>query len=340
MKLAIWSDLHIGRRMYRTDENNVNKFEQIGYRVLNEYVDTILEGNPDLVINAGDIFDNANPTSYAITNYIKAQSRLSDIPTMTILGNHDFNFSNRKNDCTAVRFANHTYLADYSIKTEIINNILFVMMPYIYDTEENIQKYLKECKDIAESSTAEKKILVTHGITAKYSFESKIDDKLIFPNELVALFDLVIIGHIHTPFAYKQGKTIVMSPGGMIDYQADKDHTGVIFVDTDTFKFERKLIKTPHIIKKECNESNINDILTNVTEDIYHISFKGNADVIDNDLFTKARNKAVNLKIEVVPEDLVVVEEKPLSLDLVQWVRENYPTYVEIFEDARSNMNE
>ena len=146
------------------------------------------------------------------------------------------------------------------------------------------------------------------------------------------LIALALIASLFTPQA--------CSADSEIDYQADKDHTGVIFVDTDTFKFERKLIKTPHIIKKECNESNINDILTNVTEDIYHISFKGNADVIDNDLFTKARNKAVNLKIEVVPEDLVVVEEKPLSLDLVQWVRENYPTYVEIFEDARSNMNE
>ena len=30
MKLAIWSDLHIGKRMYRTDETGYNKFEQLG----------------------------------------------------------------------------------------------------------------------------------------------------------------------------------------------------------------------------------------------------------------------------------------------------------------------
>ena len=49
MKLAIWSDMHIGRRQYRTDENNYNKYEQIGYRALNEYVRITKEAKPDLI---------------------------------------------------------------------------------------------------------------------------------------------------------------------------------------------------------------------------------------------------------------------------------------------------
>lgn len=341
MKLGIWSDPHIGKRMYRTDEHNINKFEQIGYRILGEYVDAFLEEKPDLIINAGDTFDVPNPSVLAIKNYVMAQERLSDIPTMTILGNHDFSFPNRKNKCSAVDMAKNTYFADYDIKTVVLEDILFVMMPYIYDTDENIEKYINKCIDIASTDTHSKKILVTHGVTAKYSASNFIEDKLKFPDKLIKLFNLVIIGHIHTPFAYMDGKTMVISPGGMIDYQANKDHTGICFIDTDTWKYKRKLIKTPHIIKMECDESNINDILKNITEDIYHIYFKGNADVIDNDLFIKAHNKAVNLKFEVMPENIEKIEtEKTLSLDIVQWVAENYPDYKEAFVSARDKLDE
>ena len=38
MKLAIISDIHCGRRMYRTDENNYNKYEQIGYQTLHKNI--------------------------------------------------------------------------------------------------------------------------------------------------------------------------------------------------------------------------------------------------------------------------------------------------------------
>ena len=34
MLIGLWSDLHNGKRMYRTDETGYNKYEQIGYRVM------------------------------------------------------------------------------------------------------------------------------------------------------------------------------------------------------------------------------------------------------------------------------------------------------------------
>ena len=339
MKLAIVSDLHIGKRQYRTDENGFNRFEHIGYRALKEYTDIIVENKPDLVVNAGDIFETPNPSILAMKHYYSMQKKLENIPTMTILGNHDFAFINRKANCSAAEMAKHTYFADYTIKSVEINDILFVMMPYIYDKQENIMNLFRECREIAKNSTMSKKILVTHGITERYHNESLIGDPFMLPDKLVTYFDLVIIGHIHTPFDYKEGDTLVLSPGSMIDYQAHVDRTGPIFLDTDTMKFEKILVKTPHIIKLKCTEDNINQVLSNVTEDIYNISYEGDSAIIDNDIFIKAKNKAVNLIIDVIQkEDTEDVTNKPTNLNFKDWLKANYNEYVEIFNKAEGEI--
>ncbi len=337
MKIAIWSDLHIGRRMYRTDENNYNKYEQAGYRALTECTNAIINERPDLLINAGDIFETANPSVLAMNKYAQAQRKFENenIPTMTILGNHDFSFPNRASKCSAPAMAHHTYFADYEIKTVIIKGILFIMMPYIYDTDDNIAKYLEQCENIARESTCEKKILVTHGVTEKYYKDHFISDHIMLSDSLVELFNLVIIGHIHTPFAYIQKNTLVLSPGGMIDYQADTDRTGPCIIDTDSWSLRKIKIKTPHIIKVNCTPANINDVLKNVTEDIYHITYKGDTNAIDNDLFIEAKNNTINLVIDVVEDVVEEKVEKKLSLDIFKWVAENYPDYVDSFDKAK-----
>lgn len=339
MKLAIVSDLHVGKKQYRTDENNYNKYEQIGYRALRDYLNIIKKEKPDLVINAGDTFETANPSVLAMTNYFNFMRQLEKFPTMTILGNHDFNFANRRSGCSAVGMIEHTYFADYKIKSIELDDTLFVLMPYIYDTAENISQYLKECEESASSSTCSKKILITHGVTERYYKNSLISDPIMLSDHLVSLFDLVIIGHIHTPYNYFQGKTLVISPGAMIDYQAYEDRTGPIILDTETMKFEKIKVKTPHIIKKNCTDKDINSLLANVTEDIYHISYEGNVDSIDNDLFIAAKNKAVNLVIDVIKKEEEVEDAKStLSLNIYDWVAQNYPDYSNTFTEAREAM--
>jgi len=339
MKLAIISDLHLGKRMYRTDENGINKYENIGYRVFDEYIDNIISENPDLIINAGDIFETANPSILAMNKYVLGQKRLKNIPTMTILGNHDFAFNNKNNNCSAAAMASHTYFADYDIKTVELEGILFVMMPYLYAKKEAIAEYFEKCKILTESSSCEKKILVTHGVTDKYAKDSLISDPYMqFSDEFINMFDLVIIGHIHTPYDYVQNGTLVISPGAMIDYQAYVDRTGPIYLDTDTMEFTKKKIRTPHIIKKKCTEDDINDILSNVDENIYHITYRGDTNKIDNDLFIQAKNICVNLVIDVDNIDENEAEDSSIdtSLNFLDWVNKNYSDYVEIFKNAMS----
>ena len=337
MKLAIISDVHIGKKQYRTDENNYNKFEQIGYKAFEKYASIIKKEKPDLIINAGDTFETANPSVLAMTKYFNTMRQLESFPTMTILGNHDFNFANKRNECSAVGMLDYTYFADYDIKSVEINGILFVLMPYVYDTVDNIADYLERCEQLALTSSCTKKILVTHGVTEKYYKSSFISDPIMLSDYLVSLYDLVIIGHIHTPYSYTQGKSLVISPGSMIDYQAYEDHTGPIILDTDTMKWKKIKVKTPHIIKKSCTEDNINDFLKNVTEDIYQISYTGDVDVIDNDLFIKAKNKAVNLIIDVVKVEKENKEEisEQSALNIYDWIREKYPEYNDIFMSAK-----
>lgn len=336
MKLAIFSDLHIGKRQYRTDENNYNRFEWIGYRAFKENISIIKKENPDLIINSGDTFETPNPSVLAITNYANGMNELKNIPTMTILGNHDFSFANMNNKCSAVSIAEHTYFADYDIKTEEINGILFVMMPYIYGKSEVISNYLNKCMKVAKDSKCNKKILVTHGVTEKYYKDSFISDPIMLSDKLVEMYDLVIIGHIHTPFDYYQGKTLVISPGAMIDYQAYEDRTGPIILDTDTMKFKKIKVKTPHIIKLNCTDKNINEQLSKVTEDIYKITYYGDVNAIDNDLFIAAKNIAVNLVIDVVQHDEEVnTSNSSLALNIYEWVNTNYPDYKDIFIEAK-----
>lgn len=342
MKIAIISDLHIGKTQYRIDETGYNKYEQIGYRALKEYTDIIIKEKPDLVVNAGDIFDKPNPSILAMMKYSNMQNKLSkhNIPTMDILGNHDFSFSNKKNNCSAAAMSGHTYFADYDIKTVEIDGILFVMMPYIYDSKENIINYLQKCKDITRANNCAKKILVTHGITDYYYRTSLINDIFKLDDELVELFDLVIIGHIHTPFDYKQGKTLVLSPGAMIDYQAYEDRTGPIMLDTDTMQWHKIKVKTPHIEKIKCDETNINEVLSKVIENIYHIEYLGDVNKIDNDIFIKAKNTAVHIVIDVVAKEELLEEDSSTQtskiLTLYEWIADKYPDYVDIFNKARN----
>ena len=159
-------------------------------------------------------------------------------------------------------------------------------------------------------------------------------------DDLITLFDLVIIGHIHTPYNYYQGKTLVISPGAMIDYQAYVDRTGPIILDTDTMKFEKIPVKTPHIIKKKCTSKDINEVLKNITEDIYQISYEGNVDDIDNDLFINAKTKAVNLVIDVIKhEEESTTPVETLTLNIYDWVKDKYPDYNDIFVKAKEALS-
>lgn len=93
MEVVHFSDTHLGyREFHRSDpETGINQREQDVYDAFTGLVDRILTIDPDLVLHAGDLFDNVRPTNRAVNVAIEQFARLSEarIPTVIIAGNHD-----------------------------------------------------------------------------------------------------------------------------------------------------------------------------------------------------------------------------------------------------------
>lgn len=353
-KIAVISDIHLGKRMYRTEDGNMNKFEKIGYDVFNKNIDVILAEKPDLLIYCGDIFETPNPTVTALFQFKRGLQRLKDIPSIMILGNHDFSFNNKNTDCSSIKLVLNDYdniikYAEYNADYIVYNNILFVLAPYIYGKQEDIDNIWISCTNIVKQhKNIPHKILITHGMTQQYA-ENNPDfkDSFIVPNELVCMFNQVLIGHIHTPFEDSIKNTTVISPGSTIDYQAYVKRTGPVFLEFDdkyNMKLRRELVDSPYIIKKTLYSSaELNDVLRNVGPYIYNLTYAGNdVDIsnIDNDLFTAAKLRAVNIAISLEQTDDNTNEDdiEQLEPNFFTWLYNKHKDKVDMFVVAKQNL--
>ena len=331
MKIALISDLHLGKRQYRTENNRINKYEKEGVRVYNEMIDSIINNNPDLVINCGDTFDVPDPSIYAIEAYTAGLKRLNDenISYCCVLGNHDFSFRNKLNDCSALQIA-HTHCtsilktAEYDIEHFSYKGEEFILVPYVYASEEDLKAYFSKLEKTV--ARYDKPIIVTHGIEEKYrDMFPMLTDSFIIPSSITKNCKAVFIGHIHDYFDYNVNNALVVSPGASINYQANELTTGVTYYDTETGKLIREMIDSPYIIKLNCNEENINTELDKVGKYIYQITYDGNTEAIDNDTFIKAKRQAINLKL-LLKSDEIEEEQTVHNTNFLNWVDDNYPT--------------
>jgi len=329
MRLAIMSDLHLGKRMYRNEDSYLNRFEQAGYDVFDSYIENIAQSDADIVINCGDTFDVPNPTIIATSKYINEMQKLQNKTVLTVSGNHDFSFANRQYGYNSILCADASNMinATYDIVTYEKDGVLFVLMPYVYDTDDNILQRWTTCERLIANSKL-KKVLVTHGVTEHYAnMFPELKDKYVIPDDLVEKFDVVLIGHIHNPFTYYSHNTLVISPGASIDYQADECHTGPMYLDLDTMEIERNVLDTPHIISIDADDTNINDYLSSVTRAIYKINYAGNN--IDENLYLEARRRAINLSIQRATVDDLSSTSTTTEISLYDWLQANYPDDVE-----------
>lgn len=344
MKLAVISDLHLGQRMYRTEDGYLNKYEKAGYKAFEDNIRAIIKEQPDIIIYCGDIFDTGNAPILALEKFKVGLSKLRSMTNLIILGNHDFNFNNKLNDCNAVDLVisdNNIILADYSIKTYEKDNFLFVLMPYLYAKQIDLEDYFQNCLSIARSSNACHKILITHGVTDNYVQRfPELQDKFLLSDELVNAFDEVFIGHIHKSFDYVDNGTLVVSPGALINYQEDHNTTGPVIMEFDQFgnriDYRKINIETPYLIKRELNEKTINPFLSKVTNKIYNITYNGDISKIDNDLFIKAKSKAINIVIALKQVENLNTTEIQDCGSFFDWIKNTYPDKLSVFQNAKN----
>lgn len=350
MKIAVTSDEHLGKTLYRTEDDSLNKFERKLYNVWKENIDIIIKEKPDFYISCGDSFDIPNPKIIPIMKYKEQMVRLKEanISSLLIMGNHDFNFKNKQNEASVLNMLIPDLLVskytEYEVNYYIKDNFLFVLAPFIYSKDnhlvwERVNEICKENKDLH-------KILITHGITELYleKFPMLESEYMIVPKNILTLFNEVLIGHIHIPYVEKYKDTTIISPGALINYAEPTDDTGPLFLEYEVDKLvniRREHIDTPHTIKLNCTEENINEVLDTVGENIYKITYLGDTSKIDNSKFTEARNRAINLVLEIEKfdkeKDLIVSKQENIK-DFITWVNDNYPDKLEQFTDAKNSI--
>src|SRR5690606_8154472 len=85
MRILHTADWHIGKKLYKRELSDDFEF------FIDWLIDTIASESIDTILISGDIFDHANPSNEARSQYYRALLRLSkcDVDIVLTGGNHD-----------------------------------------------------------------------------------------------------------------------------------------------------------------------------------------------------------------------------------------------------------
>ncbi len=214
MKLAHLSDLHLGIRL-----NGYNLIEDQRY-ILEQIFEKLVEEKTEVLIIAGDIYDNSVPSSESVTLFDDFLFKLSrkNIKTLIISGNHDSNerlsFGNRLFDDSGIYISP---VFDGTVKKVVLNdeygNVNFYLLPFIkpltvkpFYPDSEIKTYNDAVKTVLDNislNKEERNILIAHQfVTGATTSESETFSVGGLDNISLDLFDdydYVALGHIHKP---------------------------------------------------------------------------------------------------------------------------------------------
>ena len=222
MKVAHLSDLHLGIHL-----NGYNLIEDQKY-ILDQILEKLVEEKTEVLIIAGDVYDNSVPASEPITLFDDFLYKLkqNDIKTLIISGNHDSNerlsFGNRLLDDSGIYISP---VFDGTVKKVVLSdeygNINFYLMPFIkpitvkpFYPDSEIKTYNDAVKVVLDNislNKEERNILVAHQfVTGAATSESDVSvgglDNISL--DLFDDFDYVALGHIHKPQNMGEGKKV------------------------------------------------------------------------------------------------------------------------------------
>lgn len=223
MKVAHLSDLHLGIHL-----NGYNLIEDQKY-ILDQILEKLVEEKTEVLIIAGDVYDNSVPASEPITLFDDFLYKLkqNDIKTLIISGNHDSNerlsFGNRLLDDSGIYISP---IFDGTVKKVVLSdeygNINFYLMPFIkpitvkpFYPDSEIKTYNDAVKVVLDNislNKEERNILVAHQfVTGAATSESETFSVGGLDNislDLFDDFDYVALGHIHKPQYMGNGKKV------------------------------------------------------------------------------------------------------------------------------------
>jgi exonuclease SbcD len=236
MKLIHIADTHLGHAAFnRLDaESGMNLREKQIYDNFLSAIDQIIAEKPDVLVHAGDLFDQVKPKTAAYKAVMEAMERLhaAGIPFVVIAGNH----SMVKTRYTVSPFEVLVYhpgdiTAAYSFRYENveIGDTVFHLIPNMLRPEDYRTAY-----DQVELSGHHHNVLVTHGLATAIKdkrlatvAEHELDNTILSDQ-----FDYIALGHYHrqskiTENAWYSGSLEYLTYGEI------SDPKGGLIVDLD-----------------------------------------------------------------------------------------------------------
>jgi DNA repair exonuclease SbcCD nuclease subunit len=226
MKLIHIADTHLGLAAFnRLDpESGMNLREKQIYDNFLSAIDAIIQQKPDVLVHAGDLFDQVKPKTRAYTTVLEALDRLhaAGIPFIVIAGNH----SMVKTRYTTSPYEVLTYhpsriTAAYKFRYEQveIGDTVFHLIPNMLRPED-----YRTAFDQVEFSGNCHNVLVTHGLATAIRdkrlatvAEHELDGTILSDR-----FDYIALGHYHrqcriTDNAWYSGSTEYLTYGEIGD---------------------------------------------------------------------------------------------------------------------------
>lgn len=260
MKIGVISDLHLGHRQYGMRERELDFYNQ-----LDRVIDKVNNLKCDLLIIAGDIFDNPNPSPESISRYNRSIKNLN-CKVVAIKGNHTMIL--RKDHFPAdnlVAEANDNYYlledegisfidspinklpssAEAGLLLKDMNNPSVHIDGITYRGENHIDEFVEVQKKLAADidEPSDFNILVVHEAVTEYCGFTGAN--LSINNINYDPYNVIICGHIHNRTDQVVDKDTVFIQPGSIErlnsaeaFDESKNGKGIYLIDTNTSNIE------------------------------------------------------------------------------------------------------
>ncbi len=200
MKIIHIADTHLGFAAFNVlDADGMNLREKGIYEHFLKSVDLIIQARPDVLVHAGDLFDQVRPKTRSYVTVLEALERLKNagIPVVAIAGNHSMSKTRYTvSPFTVLEYHGAELHAAYRYRYERIEleDTIFHLIPNMLRVEEYRRAF-----DQIEMNPAHHNVLVTHGLVStlrdrrlRTVAEHEIDTTMLSES-----FDYIALGHYH-----------------------------------------------------------------------------------------------------------------------------------------------
>ena len=269
LRILHLADIHLGMENYGRIDPATGLSSRLGdfLKTLNEALDWALDNDVHLVLIAGDIFKNRDPTPTVQREFARCIHKLSaaGMPTFILVGNHDVpNALQRANtveiySTLAVPQVTVAHKPGLHVVDTKAGKVQIVALPWLsrsymlsnkefrnLDAEALNREMLTIVENFIDKSVGEldpslPAILTAHASVQGAVFSSEKDimlgQDIVLPKVLLSnpAFDYVAMGHIHKHQVLSQQRPPIIYPGSLerIDFGEERDKKGFVSVEID-----------------------------------------------------------------------------------------------------------